>query len=92
MAQSNGLRRRFRFPGSIECAECRASMIPDVEITLASSTLEVRPDYDGEERLLQLEAVLELDIKLYEEEQVEILADVYTPCTGAYACYKPGDL
>lgn len=67
------------FSGSIECAECRASMIPDVEITLASSTLEVRPDYDGEERLLQLEAVLELDIKLYEEEQVEILADVYTP-------------
>lgn len=67
------------FSGSIECGECSASMIPDVEITLASSNLEVRPDYDGEERLIQVEAVLDLDIKLYEEEQVEILADVYTP-------------
>lgn len=67
------------FSGSIECAECSASMIPDVEISLASSSLEVRPDYDGEERLIQVEVVLDLDIKLYEEEKVEILADVYTP-------------
>lgn len=67
------------FAGSIECGECAPSMIPDVEITLSSSSLEVRPDYDGEERLIQVEAVLDLDIKLYEEERVEILADVYTP-------------
>ena len=37
------------------------------------------PDYDGEERLIQLEVVLDLDIKLYEEESVEILSDVYSP-------------
>lgn len=67
------------FSGSVECTECRAGMVPDVEITLAESNLEVRPDYDGEERLVQVEATLDLDIKLYEEEQVEILADVYTP-------------
>ena len=67
------------FSGSIECGGCTSSMIPDVEVTLAGSNLEVRPDYDGEERVIQVEAVLDLDIKLYEEERVEILADVYTP-------------
>ena len=36
-------------------------MVPDIEVTLAERTLEVRPDYDGEERILQLDAVLELD-------------------------------
>lgn len=67
------------FQGSIECSGCSSAMIPDVEISLAGSTLEVRPDYDGEERLIQLEVVLDLDIKLYEEESVEILSDVYSP-------------
>lgn len=67
------------FTGSIECGHCTSSMIPAVEITLSGSTLEVRPDYDGEERLIGVEAVLDLDIKLYEEERAEILTDVYTP-------------
>lgn len=67
------------FQKSIDCSGCAPSMISDVEITLAETNLEVRPDYDGEERVIQVEAVLDLDIKLYEEEQVEILEDVYTP-------------
>lgn len=67
------------FHETIACAGCSPSMVSDVELSLAETSLEVRPDYDGEERLVQVEAVLELDIKLYEEETVEVLADVYTP-------------
>lgn len=67
------------FQETIACAGCTPSMVSDVELALAGTTLEVRPDYDGEERLIQVEAVLELDIKLYEEETVEVLSDVYTP-------------
>lgn len=67
------------FQGSAECQDCSADMVPDVDIMLAESMLEVRPDYDGEERVIQVEAMFELDIKLYEEETVEVLADVYTP-------------
>jgi len=67
------------FQGSIDCSGGTSSMIPDVEISLGEASLEVRPDYDGEERLIQLEALLNLDIRIYEEERVEILADVYSP-------------
>lgn len=67
------------FQGEIECAGCRPEMIPDIEVILAESTLEVRPDYDGEERILQLDAVLELDIRIYDEDTVQILEDVYAP-------------
>ena len=67
------------FQGTVECADCTPAMIPDVEITISGTNLEVIPDYDGEERLIQVEVVLDLDIKLYEEESVDILADVYTP-------------
>ena len=67
------------FQGQIDCAGCRPEMVPDIEVTLAERTLEVRPDYDGEERILQLDAVLELDIRIYEEDTVQILEDVYAP-------------
>ena len=40
---------------------------------------QVKPDVDGEERILQIEAVLELEIKIYKEEEHTLLQDVYTP-------------
>lgn len=67
------------FEGQLECSGCMAGMTADIETTLAESSLEVRPDYDGEERVVQLDAVLELDIRLYEEDTVSILEDVYSP-------------
>lgn len=67
------------FEGQLECSGCKNGMIADIETTLAESSLEVRPDYDGEERIVQLDAVLELDIRLYEEDTVSILEDVYSP-------------
>lgn len=67
------------FQGSIECRECAADMISQIDIVLAQNSLEVLEDYDGERRLLSLEAVLNLDIKLYAEEQVRVLEDVYSP-------------
>lgn len=67
------------FQGSIECRECTADMISQIDVALSQSSLEVRQDYDGERRLLSVEAVLDLDIKLYAEEQVRILEDIYSP-------------
>ena len=41
--------------------------------------MEVKPDSDGEERLLIADMVLEVDMKLYREEEHEVILDVYTP-------------
>lgn len=67
------------FQGSIECKECTSDMIPQIDIVLSATTLEVLEDYDGERRLLSLEAALDLDIKLFAEESVSVLEDVYCP-------------
>ena len=67
------------FQGSIECRECTADMIARIDTALTQNSLEVLEDYDGERRLFSLEAVLELDIKLYAEEQVKVLEDIYSP-------------
>jgi len=67
------------FQGRIDCPECRTDLISNIDIMILNTDLEVRPDYDGEERIIQVDVVLELDIKLYEEEHIELLKDVYTP-------------
>ncbi|MBU9738454.1 DUF3794 and LysM peptidoglycan-binding domain-containing protein [Diplocloster agilis] len=67
------------FHGELECYGCNAEMIGDIEVAVPHIELEPKPDYDGEERLLNVDVVLELDMKLYEEEQVGILDDVYMP-------------
>ncbi|HEX3023076.1 MAG TPA: SPOCS domain-containing protein [Lachnospiraceae bacterium] len=66
------------FSGTIDCNGCREEMIPDMEITIASKDIEVKPDADGEERVVDIEVVLNLDIKAYEEENLEILSDLYS--------------
>lgn len=67
------------FQGSIECRECSSDMIPQIDAVLSQNSLEVLEDYDGERRLFSLEAVLDLDIKLYAEERVRVLEDIYSP-------------
>lgn len=54
-------------------------MIPYIDTTMLQSNLEIKPDADGEERVLLVDVVLELDMKLYQEETETILLDVYTP-------------
>ena len=67
------------FSGQVECSGCTPEMIPNIETSVINQTLEVKPDADGEERILQADIVLELDMKLYREEKHNIILDVYTP-------------
>ncbi len=66
------------FTGMVDCGGCTAEMIPDIRVSLMLKELEPKPDYDGEQRLFQAEAVLELDIRLYQEETIAILDDAYS--------------
>lgn len=67
------------FSGSIEIADCTEEMIPDVTVRLIQRDMEEKPDFDGEMRTIGVEAVLELDIRLYEENRIQVLEDVYCP-------------
>lgn len=66
------------FSGSIDCFGCREEYISDMDVRLSNVELEAKPDYDGEQRMVSVDAVLDLDIKLYEEEYLELLEDVYS--------------
>ncbi|HJB15440.1 MAG TPA: DUF3794 domain-containing protein [Candidatus Blautia excrementipullorum] len=67
------------FTGEVECGGCTSGMIPNMEFSVIHQTVEVKPDADGEERMLVADVVLELDMKLYQEEEHEVILDVYSP-------------
>lgn len=74
----------------VECdAGTEAGIIYKVKARPASMELEVKPDYDGEERVLVLELVMNLDIRVWKEQEISMLEDVYSlkqeiipVCTG----------
>lgn len=66
------------FSGEIEMQGAVEEMIPAIEVRLLHKGIEEKPDYDGEMRELDIDAVMELDIRLYEEQELEILTDLYS--------------
>jgi LysM repeat protein len=66
------------FTKELECSGCSEGMVPDIRSRMRSCDMEMKADYDGEERIIALDAVLDMDVKIYEEEQVELVEDVYS--------------
>ncbi|NLL78567.1 MAG: DUF3794 domain-containing protein [Clostridiales bacterium] len=77
--------------GSIECHGCMEHMFSDIGCTASHQEIEIRPDFDGEERVIGLDMVLDLDIKLYEQETMEILSDVYGVTKEIEAVTRPAE-
>lgn len=61
----------------LDCQGSRETMTPNISTEIGHSELEIRTDQDGEERVVCLDLLLELNIKLYELTQLEALTDVY---------------
>ena len=86
------LEQAIPFSGEAECGDCTSDMIPNVEVTMVQNTMEIAPDADGEERMLQMDVVLELDLKLYREVSFSVLQDAYTPKKKIIPVSAPGEL
>ncbi len=78
--------------GSVECGNCEENSIYRVSVSQRSNDIEVKPDYDGEMRILNLDMVLDLDICLWKEENMEILKDVYSLSKRVVPEYEQGVL
>lgn len=79
-SEENGIRSfevTLPFNGNMECHGCRDGMIPAVSFCIGQQELNIRPDRDGEERVLSLEAMIELKMKLYEDAKVDLITDIY---------------
>lgn len=74
---------------AVDCPGCTENMIPYITITPSSRNLELRPDADGEERLLEPELTLDLNIKLYEDQELLFVNDLYSTKEKLQPEYTP---
>ncbi len=72
------LSKKVPFHGLIECSGCQSDMIVSVMPMLSQCTVDIKQDFDGEDRVLFLEAVLDLQIRIYSEEKIALLQDIYS--------------
>lgn len=64
--------------GTVDCAGCREDMIPHIHCSLSGNDVEAKPDTDGEQRMLGIDYVIDMDICLYEDQDIDIINDVYS--------------
>ncbi len=64
--------------GEVNCGGCDENNVLQAEVGLHSRELEVKSDEDGEDRVIEVEIVLELDIKVFGEDKMELLTDFYS--------------
>ena len=65
------------FTKELDGTACTSQAIPDIRYSIGSRKITVRPDGDGEERRIAWDIQIDLDIHVYREEPVEVVADVY---------------
>ena len=80
------------FDGNVDVSGSNADMITYVSYLIQSLDVEVKPDYDGEDRVVSVELVLELDIKGYDEKQISLIDDIYSPIKNIELETEPAKL
>ena len=96
-SQCQWMEQTLPIKGELDCAGCKKEMVPDIEVSLSQAELFPKEDTDGETRMFHLEGILELEIRLYGNEEAEILEDVFSPekdlevTAGEETYERPGD-
>lgn len=66
------------FSQMVDVADCEEGMIADIIWEMGQKDVEVRPDFDGEQRVLSVDIQALMNIKLYKDNRVSLLSDVYS--------------
>lgn len=66
------------FDEIINCNDCNEDMIPDIDVSVGTRELSSKPDEDGENRIVNFELTLKLQMKFYENREAQILDDAYS--------------
>ncbi|NLM12132.1 MAG: DUF3794 domain-containing protein [Epulopiscium sp.] len=73
------MEHQIPFNGTIECPGAQEGMYCNTDIKILNQYVQIRPDLDGEERILEIEVVLFANIKIISMEEIQIIDDAYCP-------------
>lgn len=77
------------FHAAIDCNGCSEAMTPDINLAITDKTFEVKQDSDGEPRIVSLDLLMEIQIKIYEDSTFNVIQDVYSPSLSLTPAYRP---
>ncbi len=63
--------------GMMDVSGCDEKMVSDITYDIEHEDVEIRPDFDGEERILGIDIVLNMNIKLMETQTLQVITDIY---------------
>lgn len=66
------------FSETVECLGSRSTMQAEIRPMINTRNVLVKEDYDGETRILDIEMILDLPIRLLENREWELITDVYS--------------
>lgn len=72
------LEQTIPFQGNVDVTGLTAEMFGFIETEVSHQDIEIKPDYDGEMRMLQVEMMLELHMHIFEERNCRFLMDAYS--------------
>lgn len=73
------MEHQIPFNGTIECSGAEEGMYCNTDIKMLSQYVQIRPDLDGEERILEVEVILLVNVKLISMEEIQVIDDAYCP-------------
>lgn len=65
------------FNTTISCQDVREDTIPLIHYNITTCEISVKPDFDGEMRIIAVDLTLDLDIRVYKEEEMNMVTDIY---------------
>lgn len=74
------------FQSTLDCTGCKEGLIPHISYSVSQKGFEILPDADGLERIIGIDLVLDLSVKLYEEISLALIDDLY----GIHSELTPG--
>ena len=76
--QLQWLEQSIPFHGTLDVTGLTPEMSGMMNVEIAHQDLELKPDYDGEMRMFQLELMLDIHMHIYEERICQVLKDAYS--------------
>lgn len=77
-SQVQWLEQTVPFHGTVDVTGLTPEMFGHLETEVSHQSIEIKPDYDGEMRMFQVEMILEIHMNVYEEQTCQVLMDVYS--------------
>jgi len=72
------LESELPFNGSIDISGARENMPTDTNLQILDQHITIRPDEDGEDRILEVEVSVGVEMKIYSAETLSVLEDAYS--------------